>query len=161
MFSSHLAIPHKAWWLGTLGPVWHTHTHTHTQSTPTQMHIHTSVRAPSMPHPATTDMQKHMEMPTRLRTHTHTYADTQKIGKLAVFPAYLCTPTYSGRKCQGHDNVRVWMPQNLKPQERRAGGRHAALTHTANRKEWKEKGWREVTSEGEARIAESWLAAKK
>lgn len=25
MFCSHLAIPHKAWWLGTLGPVWHTH----------------------------------------------------------------------------------------------------------------------------------------
>lgn len=80
-----------------------THTYTRTQ---TQMHVHTSARAPSVPHPAATDMQKHMEMPTRPHTHTHICGHTENrqtrgLSGLSLHAVVL------GRKCQGHDNVRV------------------------------------------------------
>lgn len=61
MFCSHLAIPHKVWWLRTLGQVWHTHACKHICT-----HKYASHHPPPNAHHKAMHSQ-HLEMPARIK----------------------------------------------------------------------------------------------
>ena len=97
------------------------------------MHIHTSVRAPSMPHPATTDMQKHMEMPTRLRTHTHICGHTENrqtrgLSGLSLHADVLGEKVSRARQCESLNATKSKATG-------KAGGRPTRSTHSHGEQE--------------------------